>query len=57
MYISRLGAIMCTLKKEGMNIRAEWKDGDYVYTLMDKPKEVIEYRVQGEDITIKKLVW
>jgi hypothetical protein len=46
-FISRLGAIICTLKKEGMNITAEWKDGDYVYKLLDKPKEIIEYRVDG----------
>lgn len=56
MYISRLGAIILSLKKEGMNITGEYKDGDYIYTLQDKPKETIEYRVQGE-LVYRKLVW
>jgi galactose mutarotase-like enzyme len=55
MYISRLGAIICDLKKDGMNIEAEWKDGDYVYKLLDKPT-IIPYYVNGE-IVSKKVIW
>lgn len=56
-FISRLSAIMLDLKNEGINFETKEIDGDYHYILKDKPKRVIEYRVQGEDITIKKLVW
>ena len=52
-FISRLGAIICVLKKEGMNITAEFRDGDYVYKLMDKPKSTIVYRVNGEIVHTK----
>ena len=55
-FISRLGAIVCDLKKDGMDIEASHKDGDYEYRLLDKPKEVIEYRVRGE-LVGKKVVW
>ena len=54
--ITRLGAIVCDLKKDGMDIEASHKDGDYEYRLLDKPKEVIEYRVRGE-LVGKKVVW
>jgi hypothetical protein len=53
MFISRLGAIVCDLRKDGMNIDAEWKDGDYIYRLKDKPKETIVYRVNGEIVHTK----
>jgi hypothetical protein len=53
MFISRLGAIIWQLKSEGMNIESEWKDGDYIYKLMDKPKETIVYRVNGEVVHTK----
>ncbi len=56
MYISRLGAIICSLRTEGMGIDAEWKDGDYVYTLKDKPKDIITYSVGGT-IVGKKEIW
>ena len=52
-FISRLGAIIWQLKSEGMNIEPEWKDGDYIYKLMDKPKETIVYRVNGEVVHTK----
>lgn len=55
--ITRLSAIMLDLKKDGINFEAKDLDGDYIYKLLDKPKQIIEYRVQGEDILIKKLVW
>ena len=53
MFISRLGAIIWQLKSEGMNITGEWKDGDFIYKLMDKPKETIVYRVNGEVVHTK----
>ncbi len=54
-YISRLGAIICNLRAEGMDIEAKFVDGDYVYTLKDKPK-VKEYFVGGQLVS-KKLTW
>lgn len=40
-YISRLSAIMLDLKKDGINFKAEdMENGDYKYTLLDKPKRV-----------------
>lgn len=56
MFISRLGAIVCDLRKDGMDIEANYKDGDYIYTLKDKPKQVIEYRVQGQ-LVGTKTIW
>ncbi len=54
-YISRLGAIVCNLRKEGMNIEAEFKDNDYMYRLMDTPK-VTEYFVGGVKVS-QKTTW
>ncbi len=55
-FISRLGAIILTLKKAGMNIEAESKNGDYIYHLKDRPKEVVVYtRSNGEKIIQK--IW
>ena len=56
MFISRLGAIVCTLKKEGMDITAEWKDGDYIYKLNDRPKSVEIYKVDGVEVA-RKVIW
>ncbi len=56
MFISRLGAIICSLRAEGMDIEARWKDGDYVYTLKDKPKDIITYSVGGQ-VVGKKEIW
>ncbi len=55
-YISRLGAIVLTLKKEGMDIKAEhMENGDYKYTLLVKPKEVTVYtRENGKKIIVPK---
>ena len=36
-FISRLGAIMCKLKKEGYEFDTKTVGGDYVYTLKTKP--------------------
>lgn len=33
-YISRLGAIICTLKKEGWKFKTEEVGGDYKYTVV-----------------------
>lgn len=55
-FITRLGAIICTLKKEGMDISAEFKEGDYVYKLNSRPKSITEYRVEGKLIHTK-LTW
>lgn len=54
--ITRLSAIMLDLKNEGVNFEPKEVDGDYHYILKDRPKQVIEYRVQGE-LVGKKLVW
>ena len=55
-FISRLGAIIWQLKSEGMNITGEWKDGDFIYKLMDKPKETIVYSVDNV-VVGKKEIW
>lgn len=55
-FISRLGAIICDLKKDGMDIEAKWKDGDYEYVLKDKPRATEVYRVNGE-IVGRKVIW
>lgn len=54
---TRLSAYILDFRKEGMNIKAEYKDGDFIYTLMDKPKYIEEFRVVGENIVIRKPVW
>jgi hypothetical protein len=36
-YISRLGAIICTLKSEGWDFRTEKDGGDYVYIVIKNP--------------------
>jgi len=55
-FISRLGAIIWQLKSEGMNVTGEWKDGDFIYKLMDKPKETIVYSVDNV-VVGKKEIW
>lgn len=45
MYISRLGAIIWSLKKEGWDIKGEWrkneKGKDYVYYLVSRPTKIV----------------
>lgn len=53
-YITRLGALICVFRKESMDITAEFKNGDYVYTLKDKP-EIVNYYVQGQVVATKKI--
>jgi biotin-(acetyl-CoA carboxylase) ligase len=36
-YISRLGAIILVLKKQGWQFETEWKEGDYIYKLKVAP--------------------
>lgn len=38
-YISRLGAIACDLKANGWQLEGFNRDGDYVYKLIDRPKD------------------
>jgi len=49
-YISRLGAIICDLKKEGWDIEGKWlktdHGKDFVYTLVSRPTK----RVSKVDI-------
>lgn len=56
MFISRLGAIICMLKKEGMNITGEWKEGDFIYKLKDVPKRTDYYWVDGK-VVATKVIW
>lgn len=39
-YVSRLGAIICLLKKEGLEIEGKNHEGDYVYSLMNHPPRI-----------------
>lgn len=54
-YITRLGAIMCQLRKEGVNYEAKSRGGDYVYKLLDKP-QIKEYFVGGIKVA-QKVIW
>jgi hypothetical protein len=56
-YISRLSGYILDFHKEGMNIEGKWVDGDYVYTLLNKPKEVKRYFVGGVEIAPPKITW
>lgn len=60
MFITRLGAIINDLKKEGMNIEGHWditeRGRDYKYVLLDKPKKIEEFRLNGELIH-RKVIW
>jgi hypothetical protein len=44
---------MLDLKKDGIHFETKELDGDYVYKLLDKPKETIVYRVNGEIVHTK----
>lgn len=56
-YISRLSAIMLDLKNEGVNFETKKVGGDYVYVLLDKPKEIKRYLVNGVEVAPPKYVW
>lgn len=38
-YVSRLGAIICDMKKDGWDITTSRREGDYVYTLGKAPSK------------------
>ncbi len=49
-FISRLGAIMCSLKQDGWEFDTSRREGDYVYKLIDYPKRtVIEHDIVEKD--------
>jgi len=48
---------MLDLKNEGVNFEAKDKDGDYVYELKDKPKEIKRYFVGGVEVAPPKIIW
>lgn len=56
-YISRLSAIMLDLKKDGINFEAKDKNGDYVYILLDKPKRVETFYVNGVKVAPDRIIW
>ncbi len=56
-FISRLGALICDFRKEGMDIEAKFVEGDYVYVLKDKPKEIKTYYVNGVKVAPDKYLW
>lgn len=39
-FISRLSAIIQNLEVEGYVFKTEWRGGDFVYMLADKPKKL-----------------
>jgi hypothetical protein len=55
-YISRLGAIICDLTKEGWEFETKFVDGDYQYKMVKSPyKTVTRTLSNGEQIvTISK---
>jgi len=56
LYISRLGAIICNLKKEGWKFRREYvktpKGKDFVYYLVESPLKKIVYEIPELQKTI-----
>lgn len=56
-FISRLSAYILEFKKEGMHIEAKEVEGDYIYTLLDKPKYVKTYYVNGVQVAPDKPIW
>ncbi len=54
--ITRLGAIMCELKAEGVHFETKrhTKPNNYEYLLLDKPK-IVNYYVQGQIVATKKI--
>jgi hypothetical protein len=47
---------MLDLKNEGVNFEPKDLDGDYVYKLLDKPKSIEIYRVEGVEVG-RKVIW
>ena len=46
-FISRLGAIVLLLNKQGYNLTGKYKDGDYIYT-NNKPKLAYPFKEKKE---------
>lgn len=44
-YISRLGAIICDLKKDGWDFETKREKGDYVYKVIRSPEKKITYTI------------
>ena len=53
-YISRLSAIIYSLKKKDYKFKEGWKDGDYVYTLISKPTYLDENIWSKEELERRK---
>lgn len=53
-YISRLGAIMLDLKKDGWDFTTSSREGDYVYTLGErsKPKRQVVEQLSNGNVRI-----
>lgn len=58
-FITRLGAIMCDLKAEGINFETKQlrNPNDFEYRLLDKPKEIKRYFVNGVEVAPPKYIW
>jgi hypothetical protein len=54
--ISRLSAIMLDLKHDGVNFDTEETKHDYIYKLLDKPKKIEEFRINGE-LVGRRVIW
>ena len=56
-FISRLGAIICDLNKDGWEIEGAFtkspKGKDYVYRLKNSPLTRVEYKVDGKVVGVK----
>lgn len=48
-YISRLGAIICVLKAEGYEFYPHRFEGDYVYSLLERPTMLVQ-RVDNDTL-------
>jgi len=52
-YISRLGAIINTLNKEGWNIKGRVDNRDYLYEVKGSPLKRVYYRLPDGEIISK----
>lgn len=51
-YVSRLGAIICDLTKEGWSFDTERRGGDYVYKVVRSPFKEVTYKLSdGREVT------
>ena len=55
-FCTRLGAHIITLKREGFEFNAHNEGGDYVYEVVKRPEEVINYpQVEVKKVEQKRL--